>query len=65
MATQQIAAEEQPYRMVPDLEGQVKQRCVTGFLRAEKMAPTDIHQRLWILNSGCEHSEAVGSAFQQ
>lgn len=25
----------------------------------KKLAPTDIHQHLWILKSGCEHSGVV------
>jgi len=33
-----MAAEEQS-----DMKVHMKQRCVTEFLRAEKMAPTDIH----------------------
>jgi len=46
-----------------------KQRCVTEFLHAEK---NGIHwcsstpaEHLWRPNSECEHSEAVGGAFQQ
>jgi len=41
----------------------MKQGCIIEFLHAEKMAPTDIHW--FLLNSGREHSEAVGGAFQQ
>jgi len=32
--------------MTSDMEVRVKQRCVTEFLRAEKIAPTDIHPHL-------------------
>jgi len=40
----------------------MKQRGGTEFLRAEKMAPTDIHHLLLNAygNSGCEHCEAAG-----
>ena len=40
---QQMAAEGQSDSIVSDMEVQMKQRCVTEFLRVEKMAPTDIH----------------------
>ena len=36
----------QSNKMVPDTEVWMKQRCVTEFLCAEKMASTDIHQHL-------------------
>jgi len=39
----QTAAEGQSDRTVSDMKVQMKQRCSTEFLRAEKMAPTDIH----------------------
>ena len=38
-----MAAEGHSDKMVSDMEVHVKQRCVTEFLHAEKMAPTDIH----------------------
>ena len=43
----------------------MKERCVTEFLHAEKMAPVDNYQDLWRPNSRHEHSEVVGGAFQQ
>ncbi len=42
----QIAAGGQPDRMSSDMEAQMKQRYVIEFFYAEKMAPTDIRQRL-------------------
>ena len=33
-------------RMVSGMEVSLKQRCITEFLHAEKMVPTDIHQHL-------------------
>jgi len=49
-------------------EVHMKQRCVIEFLCVEKMAPW--HSSMpakcwWRTNCGCEHSEAVGGAFQQ
>jgi len=41
-----MAAEGQSDSIVSDMEVQMKQRCVTEFLRVEKMAPTDIHWHL-------------------
>ena len=38
-----MAAEGQPDTMASDVEVCMKQMCVTEFLHAEKMAPTDIH----------------------
>jgi hypothetical protein len=32
--------------MTSDMEVRMKQRCVTEFLHAEEIAPTDIHQHL-------------------
>ena len=43
---QQVTAEGQSDKMVSDMEVCMKQRCVTEFLHAEKMAPIDIHQHL-------------------
>jgi len=47
----------------------MKQRCWIGFLHAEKKC-THWHswmltEHLWRQNSECEHSEAMGGAFQQ
>jgi len=39
---QQTAAEGQSDKMMSDMEVRMKQRCVIGFLRAEKMAPINI-----------------------
>ena len=47
VAIGQIAAEGQPDKMMSDMEVLMKQRCVTEFLHAEKVAPTDIH-RCWL-----------------
>ena len=41
-----MAAEEQSDRIMSDMEEYVKQKHVTQFLHAEKMAPIDIHQHL-------------------
>jgi len=41
-----MAAGRQFDRMVSDMEVQMKRRCVTEFLHAEKMPPADIHQHL-------------------
>jgi len=42
VAMQQTAAEGQSDKMMSDMEVRMKQRCVIGFLRAEKMAPINI-----------------------
>ena len=47
VAVWQMAAEGHSDRMAPDMEVRVEQSGGTEFLHAEKMAPTDIHQRLW------------------
>ena len=39
-----MAAEGQSDTMASDTQVHMKQRCVTEFLHAEKMVPTDIHQ---------------------
>jgi len=41
-----MAAEGQSDRTVSDREVHMEQRCGTEFPHVEKMAPTDIHQRL-------------------
>lgn len=46
----------------------IRQKCVTKFFHMEKMASSDAHWHLelfWRPNSGCEHSEAAGGAFEQ
>jgi hypothetical protein len=47
------------------MEVRTRQRRVIEFLHDEKITPVDIHRRLRRPNSGCEHTEAVGGAFQQ
>jgi hypothetical protein len=46
VAVQQMTAEGQSDKMASDMEVRMKQRCVTEFLYAEKIAPDDIHRRL-------------------
>ena len=41
-----MAEEDLPYKMVLNMEAQMKQRCVTELLHAEKMASINIHQHL-------------------
>ena len=41
-----MAAEGQSDKTASDMEVCMKQMCVTEFLHVEKMAPTDVHQRL-------------------
>ena len=43
VAMQQMAAEGQSDKMVSDMEVQMKQRCVSAFFCAEKMALADVH----------------------
>ena len=43
---QQIVAEGQSDRMASDMEARMKQRCVSEFLQAEKIAPANVHQHL-------------------
>ena len=65
-----MAAEEPSDRTVDDMEVHMKQGWgIECDCKKKKMAPMDIHWHL--LNvygdqpNGCEHSEAVGGAFQQ
>jgi hypothetical protein len=61
-----MTAEEQSDKMVTDMEVCMKQRCVTEFLHAEKIAPTDIYQRLLnVYGDKTVSSEVVSGAFQQ
>jgi hypothetical protein len=46
VAMRQMTPEGQSYKMVCDMEVQMKQSCVIEFLNAEKIAPIDIHRRL-------------------
>ena len=41
-----MVAEGQSDKMVSDMEVWMKQRCAIKFFRAEKKAPTDIHQHV-------------------
>ena len=41
-----MTAEGQSDKMASDMEVRMKQMCVIEFLHAEKIAPSDIHQRL-------------------
>jgi len=41
-----MTAEGQSDKMASDMEVRMKQRCVTEFLHAEKIAPNDIHRCL-------------------
>ena len=43
-----MTAEGQSDRMASDMEVRMKQRCVTEFLHAEKIAPNDIHRCLLV-----------------
>lgn len=68
-----MKAEEHSDRMVSDMEARMKQKYITEFLHAEKIAPTDIHQHLlhvsgdqtvdvspvrqWVLSFSCGDSE--------
>jgi len=54
-----MAAEGHSDRVVMDMEVQMKQKSVTEFLHAEKMAPTDIHRRL--LNVNGDQTVGVGT----
>ena len=63
-----MAAEGQSDKMASDVEVRTEQRCVTEFLQVEKNGThwhsSMIAEHLQRLNSGCQHSEAVGGAFQ-
>ena len=64
-----VAAEGQSDKMVSSIEVYIKQRYVIEFLHAEKkIVPSDILSQLlnylWRPNSGCDHSEVEGGAFQ-
>ena len=61
---EQTAAEGQSDKVASDMEVCMKQRFITEFLHAEKIAPTFV-EHLWTPNSGYEHSEVVGAVFQQ
>ena len=68
VAVQQMAAEAQSDKMVPDMEVDIKQKHVTEILNAEKHDTrwhlSVLAECLWRPNSGCEHSKAVGGVFQ-
>jgi len=46
VAVRQMAAVGQSEKLASDMEVRMKQRCVTEFLHAQKIAPNDIHRRL-------------------
>ena len=46
VAMRQMTAEGQSDKMASDMEMWMKHRCVTEFLHAEQIAPSDIHRRL-------------------
>ena len=58
-----MATERQSDKMASDMGVCTRQRGVTKFLHAGKIAPTDIHQCL--LNISGEQSVDVGDEFQQ
>ena len=64
-----MAAEGHSDIMVTDMEVHMKQKCVIELLCVEKNGTywdsSTLTECLWRPNSGCEHSEAVGGAFQQ
>lgn len=43
VSVQQMAAEEQTYKMTSNMEECMKQTCVTEFIHVEKMSYTGIH----------------------
>ena len=54
-----MTAEGQFDKMESDMEVRMKQRCVSEFLQAEKIAPNDIHRRL--LNVYGDHTVDVST----
>ena len=54
VAMWQMPAEGHSDPLASDMEVHIRKRCVTEFLHVEKMG-----------HSGCDHSEALGDAFQQ
>lgn len=57
-------------KLMPDMEVPMRQRCLTEFLSTGKkkwhpLIYTNTSEYLQRPNRGCEHSETVGSAFQQ
>jgi hypothetical protein len=59
VAVQHMTAVGQSDEMASDMEVRLKQRCVTEFLHAEKIAPNDIHQCL--LNFYGDQTEDVNT----
>ena len=55
-----MAAKGQSEKMVSDMEVYMEQRCVTEFLHAEKIAPTDIHW--YLLSVDGDQTVAVSTA---
>ena len=68
LAVWQMAGRGQPDKIVSEMEGQMRQRCVPEFVHAEKNGThwpsSTLAERSWRPNSGYEYSEAVGGAFQ-
>ena len=46
VAVRQMTTEGASDKLASDVEVRMKQRCVSEFLHAEKIAPNDIHRRL-------------------
>ena len=65
----QMAAQGQSDKLVPDMEVQMKKTYGTEFLHAERncnhLHSSVLAEHFWRPNSGSEHSEVVGGAFQQ
>ena len=57
-----MAAERQTDKMASDMEVLMKQRCVTEFLHAEEMTPTDIHR--YLMNIYGDQTADVGTVRQ-
>jgi hypothetical protein len=63
VGVRQIAAEAQPDKMASDVEVCTKLRCHSIPPRGKILHSFTFNYACW--NSGCEHSEAMGGAFQQ
>jgi len=64
----QMAADGQSDKMASDMEVYMKKRCLIEFsMQKKENVSIDIlmlAEHLWRPNTGCEHSEVVGTAFQ-
>ena len=66
VAVWQMAAEGHSDRPVSDMEVGMKQKCTTEFWKnSTHWHSSTLAEHWWSPNSGCEHSEVVGGAFQQ